>query len=375
MSISMKASYILAIAAGLAAIACNGPSPGPLPRGEASLQLDSAFKVYVDTVTRSVGNPNPDLQLVFHNIMIVKDGQVVVEHTFDENWPPERPQHIFSASKTFTALAVGLAVDDGLMTVEDKVVDYFPDKLPAEVNGNLKELRVKDLLTMQCGHDTDPTFEHMSAYDSTSMEITLPPGKDLQKVFLEHPFVHEPGTFFCYNSLCTYMASAIVQKVSGKNIRDYLDERIFRPLGIETPEWDMDEAGVCCGGWGLHLKLEDMAKAGQLLLQKGKWNGKQLISESWVEEQTRKHIDNYPNGLTAEQIDQPPLYPLSRNDWVAGYGYQTWRNTIGGFRADGAWGQMIVVLPEKDAVIAVRANLANHQVELWSLWDLLVPYL
>jgi CubicO group peptidase (beta-lactamase class C family) len=94
-----------------------------------------------------------------------------------------------------------------------------------------------------------------------------------------------------------------------------------------------------------------------------------------VEEQTRKHINNYPNGLTAEQIDMPPYYPITRNDWVAGYGYQTWRNTIGGFRADGAWGQMIIVLPEKNAVIAARAQLANHQVELWSFWDLLVPYL
>ena len=362
------------MAAVLAAIACK-QTPGDLPRGKASAQLDSAFTAYKDTVTRSVSNPDPNRRVVLHNLMIVKDGKVVVEETFDPEWPADRPQHVFSASKTFTALAVGLAVDDGLMTVEDKVIDYFPDKLPAEVNDNLRNLKVKDLLTMQCGHTTDPTWDTMAAYDSTNMELPLKPGADLAAAFLNHPFEHEPGTYFTYNSLCTYMASAIVQKVCGKTIRDYLDERIFKPLGIQTPDWDMDEEGVCCGGWGLHLRLEDMAKAGQLMLQKGRWNGKQLISAEWIEEQTRKHIDNYPNGLTAEQIDMPPFYPITRNDWVAGYGYQTWRNTIGGYRADGAWGQMIVVLPEKNAVIAARACLANHQVELWSFWDLLVPAL
>ena len=354
---------------------CMSVPPSDLPRGKATPQLDSAFAAFKDTVAKSALNPDPNFQMFFHNIMVVKDGNVVIEENFDPQWPADRPQHIFSASKTFTALAVGLAVDDGLMTVEDKVADYFPDKLPAEVCDNIKALKVKDLLTMQCGHDTDPTWDTMAAYDTTAMEIRLKPEVDLAAAFLAHPFVHEPGTFFCYNSLCTYMASAIVQKVSGKTIRDYLDERIFAPLGIDTPEWDMDEAGVCCGGWGLHLKIEDMAKAGQLLLQKGKWGGRQLISSEWVEEQTRKQIDNYPNGLTPEQIDQPPFYPISRNDWVAGYGYQTWRNTVGGFRADGAWGQMIIVLPEKNAVIAAQANLVNHQIEEWAFWDYLLPAL
>lgn len=354
---------------------CASAGPGPLPRTAPSPQLDSAFAAFKDTVARSVSNPKPDFRLVFHNIMIVKDGSVVIDETFDPQWPADRPQHVFSASKTFTALAVGLAVDDGLMTVEDKVIDYFPDKLPARVSKKLKALRVKDLLTMQCGHATDPTWDTMAAYDTLNMELPLKPGVDLAAAFFNHPFVYKPGKFFCYNSLCTYMASAIVQKVTGKTIRDYLDERIFAPLGIQTPEWDMDEAGVCTGGWGLHLRMEDMAKAGQLMLQKGNWNGKQLISAEWIEEQTRKHIDNYPNGLTRKQIDQPPFYPIERNDWVAGYGYQTWRNTVGGYRADGAWGQMIIVLPEKNAVIAARANLVNHQVEEWAFWDYLLPAL
>ena len=367
--------FILAIAVLWAAIACTSQGTGPLPRAAASPELQEAFAAFKDTVAKSVLNPNPNLQLVFHNIMIVKDGKVVIEETFDPEWPADRPQHVFSASKTLTALAVGLAVDDGLMAVDDKVVDYFPDKLPEEVSDNLKAVTVRDLLTMQCGHDTDPAWDTMAGYDTLSMEIPLKPGIDLAAAFLNHPFVHEPGTFFCYNSLSTYMASAIVQKVCGKNIRDYLDERVFSKMGIQTPEWDMDEDGVCCGGWGLHLRLEDMAKIGQMMLQKGRWGNEQLISAGWIEEQTCKQIDNYPNGLTREQIDQPPLYPIERNDWVAGYGYQTWRNTVGGFRADGAWGQMIIVLPEKNAVIAARANLVNHQVEEWAFWDYLLPAL
>lgn len=371
----MKRSFILAMAALVAAIACNSQGTGPLPRAAASQELQTAFAAFKDTVAKSAFNPNPEFRMFFHNIMIVQDGKEVIEETFDPEWPADRPQHVFSASKTFTALAAGLAVDDGLMTVEDKVIDYFPDKLPAEVSDNLKAMTVKDLLTMQGGHETDPTWDTMAAYDTTAMELPLKPGVDLAAAFLNHPFLHEPGTYFCYNSLSTYMVSAIVQKVTGKTIRDYLDERVFKYMGIQTPEWDMDEAGVCCGGWGLHLRLEDMAKAGQLMLQKGRWGDRQLISAEWIDEQTRKHIDNYPNGLTREQIDQPPFYPIERNDWVAGYGYQTWRNTVGGYRADGAWGQMIIVLPEKNAVIAVRANLVNHQVEEWAFWDYLLPAL
>lgn len=362
------------MAALCAAIACSGERGKPLPRTEPAPELAQAFQTWQDSVEASLSKPEM-MQVIMHNIMVLQDGKVVFEKNLDPEWPAERPQHVFSASKTFTALAMGLAVDDGLVSVEDKVVDFFPDKLPEQVSDNLKALRIKDLLTMQCGHETDPTWDTMEAYDSTAMEIRLRPGTDLAKAFLEHPFIHEPGTFFCYNSLCTYMVSAIVQKVEGKTVRDLLDERIFKPLSIETPEWDMDEAGVNCGGWGLHLRIEEMAKLGQLLLQKGRWNGKQLVSEQWVEEQTRKHIDNYPNGLTAEQVDAPPFLPLSRNDWCAGYGYQTWRNTVGGFRADGAWGQMIVVLPEKNAVIAGQACLTNHLAELWSYWDYILPAL
>jgi len=369
-----KIGIIMVTAALCAAVACSNDGSKALPRTQPGPELAQAFQTWQDSVEASLSKPEM-LQVIMHNIMVLKDGKVVFEKNLDPEWPADRPQHIFSASKTFTALAAGLAVDDGLITVEDLVIDYFPDRLPEEVSDNLRALRIKDLLTMQCGHETDPTWATMAAYDSTSMEISLQPDVDLVNAFLSHPFVHEPGTFFCYNSLCTYMVSAIVQQVEGKNIRDLLDERVFAPLGIDTPQWDMDKDGVCCGGWGLHLKIEDMAKAGQLMLQKGKWNGKQLISEQWIEEQTRKHIDNYPNGQTAEEIDAPPFLPLSRNDWVAGYGYQTWRNTVGGYRADGAWGQMIVVLPEKNAVIAGQANLTNHLAELWSYWDYILPAL
>ena len=159
----MKRSFILAMAALGAAIACNSQGTGPLPRAEASQELQTAFAAFKDTVAKSAFNPNPDFQMFFHNIMIVKDGKVVIEETFDPEWPADRPQHVFSASKTFTALAAGLAVDDGLMTVEDKVIDYFPDKLPAEVSDNLKAMTVKDLLTMQGGHETDPTWDTMAA--------------------------------------------------------------------------------------------------------------------------------------------------------------------------------------------------------------------
>jgi hypothetical protein len=184
------------------------------------------------------------------------------------------------------------------------------------------------------------------------------------KAFLALPVLNKPGTKFLYNSLATFMLSAIVQKVTGEKVIDYLTPRLFKPLHIDGIDWETDPHGINTGGWGLRVKTEDMAKFGQLYLQKGKWNGKQILPNGWVEE------------ATTFKIDQAPDAPKSKkdvSDWMQGYGYQFWRCRNNAFRADGAFGQYIIVMPDQDAVIAIQAESPDMQDEINLVWKYLLP--
>lgn len=294
-----------------------------------------------------------------HSVMIVKDGQVIFSRWQSEGVDTV-PHVLHSVSKTFTATAVGLVIADGKMALTDKVIDYFPDKLPAEVSDNLKAMTIRDLLTMSCGHDVEPSFRN--------------PEQDWVTAFLAHPVVHEPGTFYLYNSLGTYMLSAIVQQVTGEKVVDYLTPRLFEPLHIDKPKWEESPQGINCGGWGLYLKTEDLAKMGQLLLQKGEWNGKQLIPAEWVAEMSKKQVESINPGTRMEEAEAKGM-TKETSDWMQGYGYQMWRCRPGCFRADGARGQYIIVVPDKNAVIAITSNVENLQGELNLVWDNILPIL
>lgn len=197
------------------------------------------------------------------------------------------------------------------------------------------------------------------------------PEADWVQGFLAAPLVHEPGTFFVYNSLGTYVLSAIIQKVTGEKLLDYLYPRLFRPPGIVGAVWDESPQGINTGGWGLYLKTEDLAKMGLFILQKGKWNGVQLLPEAWFDEATSSHIASLPAGRRPEQITSK----TKEVDWLQGYGYQMWRSRHKSFRADGANGQYILILPEKDAVIVTTANIRDMQEELNLIWKHLLPAL
>jgi CubicO group peptidase (beta-lactamase class C family) len=209
-------------------------------------------------------------------------------------------------------------------------------------------MRVKDLLTMTCGHDVEPKR----------------PEGDVSwaKTFLAHPVPNKPGSTFLYNSFGTYMCSAIVQKVTGQSVLDYLKPRLFGPLGIENPRWDASPQGVNFGGWGLFVRTEDVAKLGLLYLNKGKWNGKQLVPAEWAAAATSKQVPN----------DKAPSARGNKPDWQQGYGYQFWQSQHG-FRGDGANGQFCIVLPEQDAVIAITAQTGNMQAGINVVWDKLFP--
>jgi CubicO group peptidase (beta-lactamase class C family) len=200
---------------------------------------------------------------------------------------------------------------------------------------------------MSGGHDT---------------EAKTGPGGPSVKQFLAHPFVHKPGTHFQYNSLGTYVLSAIVSKVTGQTVLDYLKPRLFDPLGIANVQWPTSREGYTIGGTGLKLCTEDIAKFGQLYLRKGKWNDRQLAPERWVELATSRLVPNESESHAKIGVD-----------WRQGYGFQFWRCTHNAYRGDGAAGQLIVVIPEKDAVVAITADTGNMQGELNAIWETLWP--
>ncbi|MCR5315991.1 MAG: beta-lactamase family protein [Bacteroidaceae bacterium] len=294
-----------------------------------------------------------------HSVMIVKNGSVIYSK-WQSQGADSLPHVLHSVSKTFTATAVGLAIADGKMALTDKVIDYFPDKLPDEVSDNLQAMTIRDLLTMSCGHDEEPRI--------------LAPEEDWVSTFLAHPVEHEPGTFYLYNSLGTYMLSAIVQQVTGEKVVDYLTPRLFEPLHIDKPKWEESPQGINCGGWGLYLKTEDLAKMGQLLLQKGEWNGRQLIPAEWVEEMSKKQVESINPGTRLEDAAAKGM-TVETSDWMQGYGYQMWRCRPGCFRADGARGQYIIVVPDKNAVIAITSDVEDLQGELNLVWEHILPIL
>ncbi len=284
-----------------------------------------------------------------HSLMVLRHGKVIAEKWF-EGHGPAIPHVMHSVSKSWTSTAVGFAVQEGLLKVTDKVISHFPDDLPAEVSSWLAGLEIRDLLTMTVGHAEDPTESVRNG--NTSWE----------RLFLATPLAYEPGTHFVYNSLATYMVSAILQKVTGQKVLDYLYPRLLQPLGITGAVWETSPSGVNCGGWGLVIKTEDMAKLGQFYLQKGKWNGRRLLQEEWFDEATRAHV-----------VQPPQWFPKEGNpaesDWVQGYGYQFWRCRHNAYRADGAVGQFIIVIPDKEAVVVTTANIADMQGEINLIWQ------
>ena len=183
-----------------------------------------------------------------------------------------------------------------------------------------------------------------------------------------------PLIYYIYNSMATYMLSAIVQKVTGEKVNDYLTPRLWEPLGIEKPRFDESPEGINCGGWGLFLKTEDMAKMGQTLLNGGKYKGRQVIPADWVEQMTTYKVPCQPSGIRPEDVPNSRLNK-DNSDWVQGYCYQMWRCRHNAVRADGAQGQYIIVMPDQDAVVIVTESARNLQKVLDAVWDLILPEL
>jgi len=276
-----------------------------------------------------------------HSFMLLRHGKVAAEGWW-KPYAPHLPHMLFSLSKSFTSTAIGLAVAEGRLSIDDPVLKFFPEEAPPSPSENLKAMRLRQLLSMSTGHQEDTTGRMASAEDGNWV-----------RAFLSLPVEHKPGTHFVYNSGATYMLSAVIQKVTGVTLLEYLKPRLFEPLGIENPTWETCPRGINVGGWGLSIRTEDIARFGQLLLQKGRWEGKQIVPEAWVEEATSRQVSNGSN---------------PESDWEQGYGYQFWRCRHGAYRGDGAFGQFCLVMPSQDAVLAITAGVGDMQAVLNLIW-------
>jgi CubicO group peptidase (beta-lactamase class C family) len=292
-----------------------------------------------------------DNEIEINSIMVVRNGKVAYEEWF-EGASPDSVHVMHSVSKSFTATAIGFAIDEGLIRLDDKVISFFPDKLPDTVSPYLAQLSIRNLLTMSVGQAKEPART----------------GTDWIKDFFAQPITIEPGTHFYYNSMGSFMLSAIVQKVTGQTVFDYLTPRLFDPLHIHDIYWEKNSQGINTGGWGLYIKTEDMAKFGLLFLQTGVWNGKQILPKGWVEQASAYQIESYPG-------DAVKGMHYLESDWGQGYCFQMWRCKFGIYRADGAFGQYIFVIPYKNTVIAITSNTNNMGKEISLVWDYLLPAL
>lgn len=285
-------------------------------------------------------------ELRVRGIEVWQHGSKIAEH----RWAPDCRYPVHSVSKSFTSAAVGIAISEGLFELNDPILKYFPEYAPEDPDSPFYRVTIRHLLTMSTGHTCDASLRPEQGPDED----------DSIRVFFSTPLEKEPGTFFCYNGGGTYMLSALIQKLTGQRLQDYLKPRVFDPLGIENVVWDTCPKGRNLGRSGLYLKTSELGKLGRLYLNHGMWEGKQLVPADWVAESGKAQMDN------SGEMDA---------DNVFGYGYKFWRCSVNAYRADGYLGQFAVVADDLDAVIAVSSWEKNAQAILTTLWATVWPKL
>jgi len=332
----MKLKLVLLLLVAAGASRANGEEK-PLPRTFPET-MGVSSKAILDFVTAA------DQQVQsMHSFILVRRGHVIAEGWWTP-YAPEIPHSLFSLSKSFTSTAVGLVIAEHKLSLDDEILKFFPEDAPRNPSStNLKAMRVRDLLRMSTGQQAEPRRTNDEPWTKT---------------FLAQPVPFKPGTHFLYNTSGTYMLSAIVQKVTGQTVLDYLRPRLFEPLGITNPTWEKSPQGISTGGYGLSIRTEDIAKFGLLYLNRGKWANKQLIPESWVVQATALQTSNGSN---------------PQSDWDQGYGYQFWRCRHDAYRGDGAFGQFCIVMPAQEVVLAITSGTRDMQKVLDLVWDRLLP--
>jgi len=339
---SVNRVYAVVVLCLLVSISSYAQKSASLPRSSPEQQgiASADLLAFIEAADKEIDTMN--------SFMLVRHGHVVTEGW----WAPyerDTPHMLYSLSKSFTSTAVGLAVAEGKLSLDDPVLKFFPDEAPPDSSPNLRAMRVRDLLRMNTGNQSE-----------APIRVNFP---ELQtepwvKTFLTHDVPFKPGTHFLYNSPATYMLSAIVQKVTGVTVLEYLRPRLFEPLGFKDPVWVSSPQGISAGAYGLSVRTEEIARFGELYLRRGMWNGNQLIPATWVQQATAM---------------QTSTGSAPASDWDQGYGYQFWRSRHNSFRGDGAFGQYCMVIPELDAVVAITSGVRNMQQVMNFVWDKLLP--
>ncbi|MGM9736082.1 MAG: serine hydrolase domain-containing protein [Candidatus Cryptobacteroides sp.] len=297
-------------------------------------------------------------KIAISSLIVWQDGVKLCERYFAQK--PEDAHVMWSVSKTFTSFAVGFAIEEGLLSLDTRIADIFPEEMEKVKTGNGDSLEnmlqgtIRDYLTMSCGQKEDGITTLSKKYlitDVNKIERNLKRHNvTMLEAFFKIPFENKPGTVNCYNSIASYVLSAAVQKVTGQCVNDYLTERLWKPLSIEKPRWDK-VFDINCGGWGLYLKTEDMAKVGLMMLDGGRYEGRQVLPESYLEEAIKPYF----------KWDRPSFTtPEEGRAYFQGYGFQIWHMNDG-FSASGMQGQYIMVLPGMNAVIACTADIEDDQ--------------
>ncbi|MFF5669230.1 serine hydrolase domain-containing protein [Streptomyces hygroscopicus] len=319
-------------------------SAHPLPTSTPAAEGVDARGVhaFLDTVEGA-----PDIEP--HSLMILRHGRLIASGW----WAPytaERPQLLYSLSKSFTSTAAGLAAAEGLLDLDDPVISYFPEFAAEITDPGSRAMLVRHVASMASGH----------AGETVERAFGLDPHEPVRG-FLLLPPEHAPGTVFAYNQPATYTLAAIVQRVTGQSVTEYLRPRLFDPLGIGQTAWLQHPAGRDLGFSGLFATTDAIARLGLLYLRGGVWEGRRLLPASWVAEATQERI---PTEVGMREGPGP--------DWRRGYGFQFWMSRHG-YRGDGAYGQFCLVLPEQDVVIAATADTLRTQEVLDAVWEHLVP--
>ena len=283
-----------------------------------------------------------------HSLMVVRHGYVVVAGWWAP-YSPKRLHLLYSLSKSFTSTAAGLAVGEGSVDLDRPVISYFP-----ELDADITDPRSRSMLVR---HVASMTSGHLE--DTWKRVLEADPSEPVRE-FLRLPPERDPGTIFTYNQSATYTLAAIVQRVTGEPLTSYLSKRLAGPFGTSELRWRQDRLGRDIGYTGLHATTETVARLGLLYLNKGSWEGEQLLDAGWVAEATATQIP------TAGRMDS--------EDWQQGYGFQFWQSRHG-YRGDGAYGQFCLVLPDQDAVVAITSQANDMQAVLDAVWDNMLPAL
>jgi CubicO group peptidase (beta-lactamase class C family) len=274
-------------------------------------------------------------------LIISQNGEIIAK----QNWDDDIRRNIYSASKSFTSCAMGFAIKEGLINLDEKIIDVFANDISNHIEDNLSKVKVRDLLTMCLGQER--------AFLMGAERLNYKED-DWVKLSLSIPFIHEPGTQFLYSNTGPYLAGVLIQRRAGCDLVSYLTPRLFQPLGIKRPTWESDPLGNTFGASGLLLSISELHKLGLLYLQKGKWNGRELLPESWINECTTNQVGN-----------------LSPH----GYGYLFWRNEIGAYMAFGKYEQYTIIFYDKNAVITTTAECKENGSVLKTIIEEIYPQL